>query len=127
MSKKGEAGIENLETTFGGKDDEERKNGFLYPGGLDLCYRGCQGDDHRGELRLGRGKVNKNGGDRLTNIEKLLTMTEAATLAGVKRQTIHEALKSDPPRAKGVFLKGRWFLSPEEVQRVWGKKIVKAG
>ena len=59
------------------------------------------------------------------DIEKLLTITEAAALAGVTRQTIHEALTSKPPRAKGGLIKGRWFLTREEVQRVWGKKIVK--
>ena len=58
----------------------------------------------------------------MINIEKLLTLTEASELAGVTRQAIHEALTSDPPKVKGQFIKNRWFLTKEEVLRVWGKK-----
>lgn len=58
----------------------------------------------------------------VTNIENMLTLTEAAELAGRKRQTIHEALTSDPPRVKGRFIKGRWYLTRREVDRVWRNK-----
>lgn len=56
------------------------------------------------------------------NVERLLTLTEAAEYAGVTRQAIHEALKGKNPRAIGTIIKGRWFLTKEEVKRVWGVK-----
>jgi predicted DNA-binding protein (UPF0251 family) len=63
---------------------------------------------------------------RLTDLKNMLTITEAAEMIGKKRQTIHCALTSIPPRANGEFIKGRWFISKKEVLRVWGNQAKSA-